>query len=327
MTSHREAAHPPVSGMAWLAWRQHRAVLLCLVGFAVAQSLVMLGSVLTIRGIAACAQPDTGTCGTTHQLALRVGEWSVASTGLLPIFIGAFIGAPLVAREYEQGTFVLAWTQQVTVRRWVTAKVLILAAIMTLSLVPVALVSTLLIGQLSRVEVTRGYVSKFGTVPFEAASPLILAYAWFALVCGTALGILVKRVVPAIGLAIFLVTTVRLGVRLARPRFLPPLHKVGAGRDPVQVGRNALVINGNAWGDSHGTVHAIPARCITSQQFEACTNQLGITNHVTLYQPASRLVLFQTVEFASFALLAALMLLVISMWADHTSPRPGRSST
>ena len=45
---------------------------------------------------------------------------------LLPALIGAFVGAPLVAREFETGTWRLASTQAVPRGRWLTVKILLL---------------------------------------------------------------------------------------------------------------------------------------------------------------------------------------------------------
>ena len=46
----------------------------------------------------------------------------------VPGLIGMFWGAPLVAREFETGTFRLAWTQGVTRTRWLAAKLAIAGA-------------------------------------------------------------------------------------------------------------------------------------------------------------------------------------------------------
>ena len=45
----------------------------------------------------------------------------------LPALIGVFVGAPLLARELEHGTYRFAWTQGVTRRRWLLSKTLLLA--------------------------------------------------------------------------------------------------------------------------------------------------------------------------------------------------------
>ena len=41
---------------------------------------------------------------------------------ILPVLVGLFWGAPLVAREVEHGTHRLVWTQGVSRRRWALVK-------------------------------------------------------------------------------------------------------------------------------------------------------------------------------------------------------------
>ena len=41
---------------------------------------------------------------------------------VVPVLIGMFWGAPLIARELETGTFRLAWTQSVSRVRWLLVK-------------------------------------------------------------------------------------------------------------------------------------------------------------------------------------------------------------
>ena len=57
-----------------------------------------------------------------------------AVTGLLqvvPALIGVFVGAPLLARELETGTFRFAWTQGCGRPRWVVAKLALPAVAVT----------------------------------------------------------------------------------------------------------------------------------------------------------------------------------------------------
>ena len=49
----------------------------------------------------------------------------------LPLFVGAFVGGPLIARELETGTFRFAWTQSVGRTRWTIAKLAILGLAVT----------------------------------------------------------------------------------------------------------------------------------------------------------------------------------------------------
>src|ERR1039458_4513058 len=52
--------------------------------------------------------------------ALRTGFGALLVC--VPALIGMFWGAPLVAREFEAGTFRLAWTQGATRARWLAGK-------------------------------------------------------------------------------------------------------------------------------------------------------------------------------------------------------------
>src|SRR6202043_1200761 len=48
----------------------------------------------------------------------------------VPMLIGAFVGAPVLARELETGTFRYAWTQGFGRRRWTVAKLVLLGAVL-----------------------------------------------------------------------------------------------------------------------------------------------------------------------------------------------------
>ena len=50
---------------------------------------------------------------------------------IVPALIGAFIGAPVLARELETGTFRYAWTQGLERWRWTLAKLVSLAVVVT----------------------------------------------------------------------------------------------------------------------------------------------------------------------------------------------------
>jgi ABC-type transport system involved in multi-copper enzyme maturation permease subunit len=49
---------------------------------------------------------------------------------VVPVLIGAFIGAPALARELETGTFRYAWTQGFGRWRWALAKLVLLAVVL-----------------------------------------------------------------------------------------------------------------------------------------------------------------------------------------------------
>jgi ABC-type transport system involved in multi-copper enzyme maturation permease subunit len=101
-------------------------------------------------GLGAClahatATGDRGACG---DLALMFqGQFGFVYglsfwLSVLPALLGRLVGAPLVAREVEQHTHLLAWTQSITRSRWVTVK---LALVLTAGLLASGVLMGLLI--------------------------------------------------------------------------------------------------------------------------------------------------------------------------------------
>ena len=78
-----------------------------------AQAVVVAGA-LALLAIAAA--------GLLHRDDGTVRLWLGVLVLVAPGLIGMFWGAPLVAREFEEGTFRLAWTQSVTRTRWMAVK-------------------------------------------------------------------------------------------------------------------------------------------------------------------------------------------------------------
>src|SRR5882724_2779192 len=125
--------------MNWVVWRQHRkqfialAVILVLyAGLAVPTGLHFWHTYQ--HALATCGQ--TSTCDQLSS-TLLVSGWEsnlnpsqpgggVNIIVLLilapPFLLGMFIGAPLIAREYNEGTNLLIWTRSISRRRWLTAK-------------------------------------------------------------------------------------------------------------------------------------------------------------------------------------------------------------
>jgi hypothetical protein len=137
---------------------------------------------------------------------------------VVPPLLGIFWGAPLLARELENGTHRLAWTQSVSRSRWLLTKLAVGTAVTAL----VAVGVTLTITWWSRA------VDKAGTIPFavfDRRDIAPIAYAIFAFASGALLGAVVRRTVPAMAatLGVFVFARVAIGTWL-RPHLLTPLH-------------------------------------------------------------------------------------------------------
>jgi Na+/H+-dicarboxylate symporter len=126
-------------GLARLTWRQHRWFL---VGTLIA-TLVVLGVAIWfttgLRDIVSVMAPTDCDAGSAprcpHDLVLKrdfynrfilVPLWYAPV--VLTLVVGVFVGAPMVAREYEQETHLLTWSQDVNPSRWFLSKTGLLAA-------------------------------------------------------------------------------------------------------------------------------------------------------------------------------------------------------
>lgn len=122
-------------------------------------------------------------------------------------FIGAMLGAPLVAREAEQRTHLTAWTQSVSRRRWYTTKISALAAVLALAGVATGALNAWLQRQLSAGDPSSSRWGWLVSINLVLAGEAVLAFA-----LAVALGAMLQRTLPAIGAAIATFIVVLLSV-------------------------------------------------------------------------------------------------------------------
>jgi len=103
---------------AWLQFRMQAAV--------TAGALAIFAVVLALTGPDLVHLYDTtiASCAAHHDCSTATTDFTGADGPLqvfldflvlaVPLLIGMFWGAPLISREFEAGTFRLAWTQGVT---------------------------------------------------------------------------------------------------------------------------------------------------------------------------------------------------------------------
>jgi ABC-type transport system involved in multi-copper enzyme maturation permease subunit len=208
--------------MIWLSWRQLRAqvVAVCLVVLAVALLLVATGPRLARLASSTSTVYDLLT---SRDLGQFYGGLAVVAVA--PALLGAFWGAPLVARELETGTYRLVWNQSVTRTRWLSVKLgsAVLATAVAVGALSAAVTwwSAPLDGTTSA---THGALpARLTPVAFAMRGLVPVSYAVFALVLGTALGLLLRRTVPAMALTLLLYVLVQVAVPVwVRPHLLAP---------------------------------------------------------------------------------------------------------
>ncbi|MFF5844565.1 ABC transporter permease [Streptomyces massasporeus] len=140
---------------------------------------------------------------------------------LLPTLTAAWAGGSLIGRELESGTARFAWTQSVTPARWLAAKL----AVPALLLVPGTLAITLLHRtlwtsdhHLMRVLAWRAW---YDDGVFEANGVLATAHALTALALGVLSGVLLRRALPALGVAVAAMASLAYVLDDLRPHLWP----------------------------------------------------------------------------------------------------------
>ena len=302
--------------MNQLIWRLHRTQVVFAAAAlgALAVLLVITGAVMAHdyhRFLATCAA--TQSCG-EGQGQLYNGDGAIFDivnlTMVVPLLFGLFWGAPLVAKELEDGTHALAWTQGVTRRHWLTtnvAWVLLAAAVWGAGM-------AVLVSWWRTPENALG--TRFDAFDVQGLVPV--AYSLFAVALGIAVGSLFRRVLPAIAttLGVFVAVRVAIGVYL-RPHLITPLASsasLASGGAPA----GSWVISSGIVGP-HGQqlgrgidISQMPAACLPGgaagkSNVLGCLMSHGFRQVVT-YQPAGRFWAFQGIEGAIFVALTAALL-------------------
>jgi hypothetical protein len=248
----------------------------------------------------------------------------------VPALIGLFWGAPLVAREFETGTFRLVWAQGVTRTRWMAIKL----AIVGLASMAVAGLLSLLVTWWSS-PLDRVNPNQFSTL-FAERGIVAIGYAAFAFALGVTAGLLIRRTLPTMVTSLIGYVVVRLGVTKLRPHFQAPLtlreklatgaHGIvqsvpgGGAAPPPHLGdwvlsSDVLSASGQPFnqakiacsifvrpGESASSAHSAASACLA----HARAYSAGLRDVVT-FQPSSRYWPFQWYETAIFIGLAAVL--------------------
>ncbi|MDG4825579.1 ABC transporter permease subunit [Asanoa sp. WMMD1127] len=292
--------------MLWLVWRQHRWQFLAVT----AVTIVYCGYIARIGlGAPAAVRACTGAC---EALNAARSDWSgaVYLGNLLPAAVGIFWGAPLLARETEQGTIRLALTQSVSRRRWLATKLGVLAA--------VAAVLGLTVG--TTVSWAGARFGAFADRPFGndvvfSQAGLVPVAMWvFALLAGAALGAVLRRLMPALAATVLVLALAFGGLVALRPHLVPPVTAVaGADRmlpDPWMEADERGWIQDVSYVDRDGRVLSpagaglVCADPANTYPTPACLARTGLRQRA-VYQPADRYVWFQLIEMGLLLVVSA----------------------
>jgi hypothetical protein len=312
--------------MRWLVWRQHRwdaassaAVFVVLGGAMLAITALSANLLAEISRVCATTSPDCGALRTEYQSSF--GGWStflILAGIVVPALIGMFVGAPLVAREFDLGTHLLVWAQGITRRHWFLSKLSTVAIGTLLAAAALGGVYQIWLGHQN--SISDSWYS------FDVAPPALIAYSLFALMLGITFGTLIQRTIPAMAVTLVAFVVGRLAVEgFARPIYLPPLTwDVGTNLPDnasfLFVGTQQHVdlaghaISDSRWNDAVQQCSSlpVPAGKSAGTPLHDCLLNHGVLA-VQQYQPDSRFWLFQGIEAAIFVALAV-VLAAVAYW-------------
>ncbi|MFD5323618.1 ABC transporter permease [Streptomyces sp. NPDC127092] len=316
-------------GLAWVTVRQFRRTLWT----AAALVALALAGTLALR-VWDAQTPDRwvedgywvrGDDNLAYEVLRLAMEYASVYLLLLPLAAGAFVAGPLVAREFESGTYRLSLTQSVAPAAWLRAKVL--TAGLSAVVVTLALMGVFRIGW-SRVSGT--YQLSWGDRgPYEAAGVVLLAYVVAAVGVGTLVGLLVRRTLLAMA-ATGLVTGVVLMVLGAlRWSFLPVLTVTGPVGPTLTMPDGSLMMETGLTTRSGGRMDdavcwdraaamvpddaKLPSdeawNNAWNRAYDTCLTDHGVTGQYLDYHPYSHYWPTQLIETGILLALAALALL------------------
>jgi hypothetical protein len=318
--------------MAWVTWRQHRLALAGVAALFGVAAVYLLITGLQMHhvyaAVAACRPAGSGICRQATGRFLNAYAPGVGPVlGLLqviPALIGAFAGAPVLARELETGTFRYAWTQGFGAR-WTVAKLVPLAVVITVAAGAFSMLVSWYIQPIFGAGDDNGPL--YPTI-FDLRGVALAAWTLAAFGIGALAGILIRRVIPAM----FATIAVYGGLAFVTAAFLRRHYSAPLITTNPNVNIHAWVIS-QLWTRGgqpvslsmiNETLHAVDIQAVTPGQFQpgpATPASIDPVHYLirhgyaqlTTYQPDSRFWPFQWIE-GGWLLVLSLLLIAATVW-------------
>ena len=213
--------------MIWLTWRQFRVQFLVVAAVILAAAIV-----LAATGPSLLDDYHRLTDNFIKNLALQrlnplLYQIGVVLPYVVPPVVGAFWGAPLVARELETGTHRLVWSQSISRWRWLAVKLgftgLGVVAVTGLLSLAVTWWSDPIDDAINAGQESNVYLPRMFPVTFGARGVVPVAYAAFAFALGVAVGLVIRRTLVALAVTLAAVILIEIvAPSLVRPQLLAP---------------------------------------------------------------------------------------------------------
>jgi len=330
----------PWRRMTWVTWRQHRVALAGVAVLLGALSVWLWLSGLQLHhawaGVTACHPASSLACqNAVYNFGNAYAPTAQNMAVLLhvvPALIGAFVGAPVLARELETGTFRYAWTLPFGRWRWTLAKLVPLAVTVTAA---AAALSLLFSWYYQPIFASGGQIPLDPNL-FGSRGVAFAAWTLAVFAIGALAGMLLRRVVPAIAatLAAYAGLALATGLYLQQ-HYLTPLVTSNLNLNTSLDPAGSAWILSRWWTKggitvSQGTVNQVIAPVVqrlipavpsdevhlykgpTYLSAEQYLTHHGYTQW-TVYQPGSRFWPFQWIE-GGWLLALSVLLIAATIW-------------
>lgn len=307
--------------MIWVGWREQRTELLIAIGIVAAIAVFLVPTGIEMAraydhdGIAACLRPHSsfgcdGTIRSFQERFQQVGNLLGWLT-LLPGIVGVLLAAPFVG-QFESGAYRLDWTQSVTRRRWIAAK-------LSLSIGAAVLISLAMIALVTWWRSPLVHVSgRMQESVFDSEGIVAVGYTLFALGLALAVGVVWRRAVAALVIAFSTYFATRLFVDLwLRQRLTPPISATfpSRGIEPAALAHAWVITQYRSNRLGHAVTPSL-VNCPGRNPKGCLAAPVPGYLHV-VYEPASRFWAMQLAELGVFAGVAIVLIAFAAWWTDR----------
>ncbi|MFJ9443023.1 hypothetical protein ACIRRH_14275 [Kitasatospora sp. NPDC101235] len=310
------ALAPPRSAVLRAAGLRHRPALLTLLAVMGAISLALLvhgwylHTGLDRTGAATCDPADDACMAKYKQFLRQYGNGMPELDAVLYVLggaFGAFLGGPLLAREFEHGTVRFAWTQGAGRTRWTAGGLVMGGAV----LVVVAALFGLLLRWWSE-PLTLGE-GGFSPEIFVQAPPVLVGRVLVAFGVAALAGAVLRRTVIAVGVGLAASVALPFLAHAVRSHYMTPLEE--PMHSMVRMALDDRWVLSVWFSDPAG--NRIPDDQFYNlgdyAHLQSLVRDGGYTAH-EVYQPADRFWPFQLIEFGWTTLLAVALCAAAVWW-------------
>ena len=196
----------PWRRMAWVTWRLHRGTLISVLAVLGAVAVFLVTAGLKIHHnyatLIAC-KPFSSTACQNLNSDFNNTDWTAGNTvailmNLTPALLGAFVGAPLLARELETGSYRYAWTQGFGRVRPAVARLVLVAATITV----LAWAFSQVFDWFFQPFLPQEELTVLTATVFDTHGIAFAAWTLAGVSIGAFAGMLVRRIIPAMAITL-----------------------------------------------------------------------------------------------------------------------------